>query len=67
MQMIAYLGWYRNTEIKIKPIDLTCGIGKVKCFECDGTGDWTEFHPEPELGPFECVQCKGTGYQYISI
>lgn len=67
MQMTAYLGWHRTTEVKCEVQPLACGAGKVKCFECFGTGDWTPFHPEPHLGPFQCVQCKGTGWQLISI
>jgi hypothetical protein len=65
--MIAYLGWSRTTEVEVNPIDFGCGAGQVDCFECEGSGDWTKFHPEPELGPFRCVDCKGTGKIFVSI
>lgn len=65
--MIAYLGFTRDTEVEVEPEDLGCGAGRVSCFECGGDGDWTKFHPEPELGPFQCVDCKGTGSVLISI
>lgn len=65
--MIAYLGFRRETEIEVEPEDLGCGAGRVTCFECGGDGDWTKFHPEPELGPYPCVECKGTGKVLISI
>jgi hypothetical protein len=67
MLMIAYLGHHRNTEVDVQVKDVGCGAGRVTCFECGGDGDWTKFHPEPELGPFPCVACKGTGQVLISI
>mgnify|MGYP000709281411 CR=1 FL=1 len=65
--MIAYVGFLRDTEVEVTPVDVGCGAGQVPCFECGGDGDWTKYHPEPELGPFPCVDCKGTGRIYISI
>lgn len=67
--MIAYLGWKRETEVSVNPIDLGCGVGEVQCFECGGDGDWTKFYPEPEtLGEqMKCVACKGTGRVLVSI
>lgn len=65
--MIAYLGFKREMEVDVNPIDLGCGAGQVACFECEGDGDWTKYHPDPELGPFPCVVCKGTGLILISI
>lgn len=65
--MTAYLGFARETEVECDPMDLGCGAGEVRCFECGGDGDWTKFHPEPETGPHSCVSCKGTGKVLISI
>lgn len=65
--MIAYLGFYRNTEVECEPVDMGCGAGQVDCFECGGDGDWTKYHPEPHLGPSPCVNCKGTGKIFVSI
>lgn len=63
--MIGYLGWWRDTEVPVLPRDLGCGAGEVTCFECGGSGDWTQFHPEQVLT--QCVCCKGTGRVLISI
>lgn len=67
--MIAYLGFRRDTEVEVRPIDLGCGAGEVTCFECGGDGDWTKFHPDESLPPCSepCVCCKGTGKVLVSI
>ncbi len=69
LPMIAYLGFLRETEVEVHPVDLGAGAGEVPCFECLGTGDWTRFHPEPHLFPdgLPCVDCKGTGKVLVSI
>ena len=67
MKMTAYLGIKRETAVDCEVEDVGCGAGRVICFECGGSGDWTQFYPEPELGPFPCVPCKGTGFQLIDI
>ncbi len=43
------------------------GVGTTDCWECGGSGDWTEFHPEPHLFPdgIKCVECKGSGKRYV--
>jgi hypothetical protein len=70
-KMIGYFGHYRNTEIEVQILNQSdaaiTGAGKIVCQECGGDGDWTKFHPVPELGPFQCVPCKGTGFVYISV
>lgn len=63
--MIAYLGFKRDTKVKVRPVDLGCCAGEVTCFECGGDGDWSKFHPEPD--DQRCVCCKGTGKILISI
>lgn len=65
--MVAYRGFSRETEVECEVEDVGCGAGITECFECGGDGDWTKFHPEPELGPFPCVDCKGTGKVLIAI
>lgn len=69
MEMTAYLGVLRETEVPCVVVDLGCGAGETTCFECGGDGDWTKFHPEPETlpAPIACVDCKGTGRVLISI
>lgn len=67
--MTLFLGFSRETELEQEVEDLGCGAGRTACPECEGTGDWTRFHPEPESldGPLACVDCKGTGYILVSI
>ena len=69
MEMIAYLGASRATEVAVRPLDLSCGAGEVTCFACGGDGDATKFYPEPEKlpRPLLCVACKGSGKVLISI
>jgi hypothetical protein len=45
------------------------GVGVTACWECEGTGDWSRFLPEPAKYPkgFPCVECKGTGRRFVSI
>lgn len=63
--MIVYLGTKRETEVEAEIEDLGLGAGRTTCFECEGTGDWTRFHPENM--PMQCVDCKGTGLVLVSI
>lgn len=65
--MVAYVGWRRDTEVVCEVESLDGVAGRVPCFECGGDGDWTKFHPEPETGPYPCVECKGTGFVLVSI
>lgn len=65
--MVAYVGFLRSTPVDVQPIDRGCGAGEVPCFECGGDGDWTKYHPEPEKGPYQCVNCKGTGRVLVCI
>lgn len=64
--MIGYFGFKRETEIELQPKDLGCGAGQIDCPECEGTGDWARFYPEPVLRMI-CVDCKGTGKILIGI
>jgi hypothetical protein len=61
-------GFSRSTVVMCE-VDLSSGIaGKITCIECGGDGDWKKFHPEPEtiVGPYPCVECKGTGRVWVS-
>lgn len=65
MTMILSRGFLRNTVIRAQNVHrITPEIVQVDCPECGGDGDWTKYHPEPDLGPFPCVECKGTGRVY---
>jgi hypothetical protein len=59
-------GFKRETTI-FQSVDMREQIaGQTHCSECGGSGDWTQFHPEPD-GPIACVECKGTGLIWVSI
>jgi hypothetical protein len=63
--MVAYLGARRETEVAVTPLDLGCGAGAVRCFECKGSGIWHWMAPEIPAAP--CVSCKGTGRVLLAI
>lgn len=67
VNMRVYLGFSRETEHECMVEILSCGAGQITCYECDGDGDWTKYHPEPNTGPHVCVTCKGTGKIFISV
>lgn len=59
-------GFNRET-IVIVNVDLSSGVaGQIACIECEGTGDWGKFMPEP-LTNCPCIECKGTGYIWVSV
>lgn len=65
-QMVVYLGSKRETEILVDVEILACGAGRIACPECEGTGNWGPFHPEP-LEWEDCVVCKGTGKWLVAV
>lgn len=44
---------------------LGCGAGRIVCLECAGSGWWD--YMEPEIPGYPCNDCKGTGYQLVSV
>lgn len=64
--MTIYLGFARETELVVDVQDMGCGCGRIICPECDGTGNWGPFYPDPVAWE-DCVVCKGTGYWNVSI
>lgn len=62
---VLYVGFLRATEVEITPVDLGCGVGQIACLECEGSGEWGQYLPEPE--PCPCVTCKGTGIILVNI
>jgi DnaJ-class molecular chaperone len=67
--MTVYTALDCETEIEAEVQDMGAGAGRIACLECEGTGDWTRYHPEPELfgGHVPCPDCKGSGFQLVSI
>jgi hypothetical protein len=66
-KMVVYCGWTRDTAVDAIVQDLGCGAGRIKCLECGGDGNWGKFAPEIVGPDAPCVDCKGTGYQLVSI
>jgi DnaJ-class molecular chaperone len=75
MKAIVYLGWYRETSVKvdITKEDVKRGYVFVPCFECEGTGVWN-YYPDdyfpngyiPTKKELRCTTCKGTGKVLIN-
>ena len=64
-RMTAFAGMDSETPIDVEVERLGVGAGKVRCFECDGTG----VSPlSAELFPARvCIECKGTGFILVSV
>jgi len=66
------------TVLECDVVDLGLGAGRIKCLECGGHGDarkiWGD-HAEAFTGPdakafafkTKCLDCKGTGWQLVSV
>ena len=54
---------HSETEVTRDVAVLDCGAGRVVCLECRDDGDWTKYHPEPELfdGRLKCPACEPFG------
>lgn len=69
---VVYRGLCRDTEVNVRinddPLDaMILGVAEINCIECNGTGDWDSFMPEPTGHKNACVECKGTGHVLVSI
>ena len=64
-RMTAFVGVDSEAPLDVQVERLGAGAGKVRCFECDGTG----VSPLPsELFPARvCIECKGTGFMLVSV
>jgi hypothetical protein len=67
---IIAVGFIATTliEVEVKHTRVR-GVGVTRCWECEGTGDWARFMPDPSRYPdgFPCPECKGTGRRFVSI
>ncbi len=60
--------YVRAGEAQQSIVDDGCGAGRTTCPECGGDGDWSKFYPGPASdGPIACIECKGTGWQWVSV
>lgn len=63
MLMEIYRG--ERSALQIEVEDLGCGVGRIACPECLGTGksQW----PVEMTGVVECIDCKGTGRLLVGL
>jgi hypothetical protein len=62
--MAVYCARNCNTPVEREVTDRDVA-GEIACLECFGTGIWDFM--EPEVPAFPCVDCKGTGKQFVSL
>jgi hypothetical protein len=65
--VIVYCALDNETTVECEVEDLGCGAGRIRCLECGGDGNWGKFAPEIVGPDFKCVDCKGTGWQFVSV
>jgi hypothetical protein len=65
--MLVYCAKNCETIVEAEVIDLGAGAGRVRCLECGGDGDWSKFAPDMMPAGMKCLDCKGSGYQFVSV
>jgi hypothetical protein len=65
--MLVYCAKNCETIVEAEIIDLGAGAGRIRCLECGGDGDWSRFAPDMMPPGMMCLDCKGGGYQLVSI
>jgi hypothetical protein len=65
--MRVYCAKNCETIVEAEIIDLGAGAGRIRCLECGGDGDWSRFAPDMMPPGMMCLDCKGSGYQLVSI
>jgi hypothetical protein len=65
--MLVYCAKNCETIVEAEIIDLGAGAGRIRCLECGGDGDWSRFAPDMMPPGMICLDCKGSGYQLVSI
>jgi hypothetical protein len=64
-RMTAFAGVASEAAVEVEVERLGAGAGKVRCFECRGTGICPLW---PDLVPYRnCPECKGTGFVFVSV
>jgi hypothetical protein len=64
-RMTAFVALDCDTSVDVEVEPLGAGAGKVRCFECGGSGLSPlsrEYQPDPA-----CADCKGSGYLLVSV
>jgi DnaJ-class molecular chaperone len=64
-RMTAFAGYSCDTPVEVEVERVGVGAGRVKCFECGGTG--VSSLPEELYPARTCNDCKGSGYVLVSV
>jgi hypothetical protein len=64
--MLVYCAKNCETIVEAEIIDLGAGAGRIRCLECGGDRD-SRFAPDMMPPGMMCLDCKGSGYQLVSI
>jgi hypothetical protein len=65
--MSVWSGENYVSEAQYEVREIAPGVGQIVCPECGGEPEkYAKLFP-PELGITSCVDCKGTGYIFLSI
>jgi DnaJ-class molecular chaperone len=65
-RMTAFVALNGDTPIEVDVERLGGGAGRIRCPECDGSGNLSHF-PPGTARPGPCVDCKGTGLVLVSV
>jgi DnaJ-class molecular chaperone len=66
-RMTAFVGLDSQTPIDVELERLGAGAGKVRCFECGGSGTLDHFPPGYFTRGRRCPDCKGSGFVLVSV
>jgi hypothetical protein len=67
MLMTLHAGTRLVTSKPVEVKEVAPGIGRIPCPECNGRPDEYPSLFPPEIGITQCVDCKGTGFVFVSI
>lgn len=63
--MTAFVALDCNTPVDVEVERLGAGAGKVRCFECAGSG--RSSFPKDMYAGGKCPDCTGSGFVLISV
>ena len=65
--MTAFVGMDSQTPVAVDVERLGAGAGKVRCFECSGSGTLDHFPEGYFQASRQCPDCKGAGFVLVSV
>jgi DnaJ-class molecular chaperone len=66
-RMTVFIGMDSDMPVEVDVERLEAGAGRVRCFECDGTGTLDHFPPGYFEPGRQCPDCKGAGSMMVSV